>query len=63
MISLAGFGAAPQTPVCVLFCPPILGTEGAFFSGRGEEKGTAYIKYGGTGTGAYRRRNGGAFLR
>lgn len=29
----------------------------------GEEKGTAYIKYGGTGTGAYRRRNGGAFLR
>lgn len=48
MISLAGFGAAPQKKVCFLFCPHILGTEGAFFYGRGEEKGTAYIKYGGT---------------
>ncbi len=62
MISLAGFGAAPQRKeVFFRFCPHILGTEGAFFYGRGEEKGTAYIKYGGTGTGAHRRRNGGAF--
>ena len=50
MISLAGFGAAPQRKeVFFRFCPHILGTEGAFFYGRGEEKGTAYIKYGGTG--------------
>ena len=59
-----GRGSAPRSCwFCFRFCPHILGTEGAFFYGRGEEKGSAYIKYGGTGTGAHRRRNGGAFLR